>query len=373
MQDYDVIVVGAGPAGCAAARYAAAAGARTLLLDRRHEIGTPVRCGEFCPVLADIHAAFPRSGSLDELAAAIEVSTRLAIRESIVVSPWGRRTVVPLAGVVIDRGAFDRALAASAASAGAEVLPDTRVTGVDGLCVVTSRGTLSARVVIGADGPLSVVARDAGLPRVEDAAFGLQHVMAGVACDPATVEMHFGGLAPGGYAWVIPRGDGTANVGIGVRPAREAGLARSALDAFVRMLERRGGRPVARLRSAAKWIPVGGPLPVTVRGNVILAGDAAGQVIASNGGGIPTAAICGRIAGETAASHVRGRCALEDYERRWREALGAELGRALTTRRIFDVVSAWHPVQEAAMLLAGAQGIRNLMTCRPWYRTGPLA
>ncbi len=373
MKDYDVIVVGAGPAGSAAARYAAAGGARTLLLDRRREIGSPVRCGEFCPSLPEIRAMFPNAGDLEELAPGLAAATRLETQAAIVVSPGGRRTPVPLGGVVVDRGAFDRALADAAAAAGAEVAADTRVTAVEGSRVITEGGPLAARVVVGADGPLSATARSCGLPPPPAQALGLQHVVAGIACEPGTMEMHFGSFSPGGYAWVIPRGDGTANVGLGIRPARDVRRARAALEAFILARAERDGRPARRVRSAAKWIPVGGPLPVTARGSVLLAGDAAGQLMACNGGGIPTAAICGRIAGETAAAHVRGEAALETYDRRWREAIGAELRRALTTRRLFDVVSACDTVERIAMRLAGAQGMRNLMTCRAWWRAGPLA
>ena len=388
MKRYDVVVVGAGPAGSTAARFAALGRARTLLIERKSEVGRPVQCGEFLPAAAELRGMFPRVSGPDDLfdGALPFVTTRT--RALRIVSPSGRRYDVPFKGLVLDRAGFDRWLAQLAVRAGAELWTGTRVTALRGDIVETGRGDtfdelsvavlsmskggdVRARVVIGADGPKSVVGRDAGLPPLRHLAFGVQYLVRGLACDAEAVEMHFGPVARGGYAWVIPKGEGLANVGVGARPARDrASLRRMVLDPFVRTLEARCARRAEILRFTAGLIPVGGPREVTVRGNVLLAGDAAGHLMPCNGGGIPTAMICGRIAGEVAAAHVRDRIALPEYERRWRRAVGRELARAVTTRRIFDLVTRSPSATEFAMCFAGPGGMRGLFTCRPWYMVG---
>lgn len=370
MDTYDVVVAGAGPAGSTAARYAALGGARTLLIERRREVGTPVQCGEFLPTTAEMGRMFPRVSNLEELFGGIAPFVRVRTRLLRVFSPAGRAYDIPFGGLVIDRDRFDRSLAEAAVAAGVELRKDTRLTALRGNLVETSRGEVRARVVIGADGPRSVVARQAGFGRACGLAFGVQHLARGVVRDPGAVEMHFGAVAPGGYAWVIPKGDDLANVGLGVRPAKNRAALRGVLSQFVEMLEQRCGRRAERLRYTAGLIPVGGPRRRTVRGNVLLTGDAAGHLMPCNGGGVPTAVICGSLAGRAAAAHVREGLALSGYDRNWREAVGRELAHAATTRRIFDLVTRSCAVTELAMCTAGARGMRDLMTCRPWYRGG---
>ena len=364
---YDVIVVGAGPAGSTAARYAERGGARTLLIDRRREIGRPVQCGEFLPELEELERIFPRAGPLDALFPGLDSAVRTRTRSLRIFSPAGRAREIPFKGLVLDRERFDGRLAQAAEDAGAEVWKGTRVTALRGRVLETSRGKVRGRVIIGADGPRSIVARDGGFPAGCTFALGLQYLTRGLVRDPSAVEMYFGRVARGGYAWVIPKGGELANVGVGVRPASNGALARQALDAFVRTIERRRARSAKRLSFTAGFIPVGGPLSPTVRGNVLLAGDAAGQLMACNGGGIPTAAICGRIAGRAAAEYVRAGLFLSRYERLWRDACGQELETARTTRRIFDAVGRSPALTELAMAVSGGRGIRNLLTCLPWY------
>jgi flavin-dependent dehydrogenase len=80
--------------------------------------------------------------------------------------------------------------------------------------------------------------------------------------------------------------------------------------------------------------------------------------------------MCGRSAGEVAAAHVTCGTPLDEYERVWRRELGRELSRAVTTRRVFDVVTKSRTMTEWSMYVAGATGMRNLVMCRPWYCGG---
>ena len=127
-------------------------------------------------------------------------------------------------------------------------------------------------------------------------------------------EMFFGNLAPGGYAWIIPKAH-CANVGLGTWE-RFHGNLRSLYDKFLAAREITGGK------ATGGYVPVLGPIDRTVAGNVLLAGDSAGMVMATNGGGINVSMLAGRIAGQTAADHLLDGVPLAAYERRWRSALG---------------------------------------------------
>jgi flavin-dependent dehydrogenase len=86
----------------------------------------------------------------------------------------------------------------------------------------------------------------------------------------------------------------------------------------------------------AGLVPVGGAPASTATKDTLIAGDAAGHIIATNGGGISTAMIGGKIAGETAAEHLLGKCELEAYDRRWREQMGLEIRTAVYVRKLMD-------------------------------------
>ena len=111
--------------------------------------------------------------------------------------------------------------------------------------------------------------------------------------------MYFGNVAPGGYAWVIPKKEG-ANVGLGYSKRYARGELRLLLGEFLKL------RPMEAGKLNGKMVPMSGPIPSTVKGNALVVGDAAGQVMAVNGGGIPIAMICGRIAGQVAADRIQG-------------------------------------------------------------------
>ena len=142
-------------------------------------------------------ATFPKVPDLEGL---FEVPDTLVSRRMNLfrmIAPSGRYWDVPFAGYTTDRDRFDKFLSEKARKAGAEVRTSVRVTGVEGNEVITDQGRLSAKVVIGADGPLSTVARSLGFPRNKD----MYPAVTGQAegdFDPI-MEMHFGrsGRTPG--------------------------------------------------------------------------------------------------------------------------------------------------------------------------------
>ncbi|MBA7473266.1 hypothetical protein ES707_08601 [subsurface metagenome] len=347
----DVIVVGAGPAGSTAARYAAEAGLDVLLIDKKREIGLPVCCGEFNASPAVLAEALPNAPGIDELFPLDPGLIQRAIRGFVVTSPKGREYEFDLSGYTVNRDAFDRHFADAAVREGAVLSPDTTFLGREGRRVRTSRGDIETGIVVAADGPLSPVCRSVGMEHSAVLAPAITCRVDGEFGD--CLRLFFGSsVAPGGYAWVFPK-RGCANVGLGVqRPA-------TPVPVLLRAFLSRNGFAARDIQ--AGFVPVSGPIRETVRENVLAVGDAAGHVVASNGGGIATAMICGRLAGLAAASHLLHGEPLGTYEREWRSAVGRELLAAARMKRMADRVLGSDFLLEQAMGMLGSRGIRNVI------------
>lgn len=349
-----MIVVGAGPAGSTAARYAARRGMKVLLLERRRVVGVPVQCGEYVAGNREVRAIFPTVTDLEDLMTAPQ---RVRQRDTDVLrlwSPEGRHWDVPFEGFTVRRDLMDQGIADEAVAEGAELRTSTNVLKVRGNEVSTDRGAFAAKVIIGADGPNSRVAIGAGLPQpVTGPAMSCN-----VKGDFSSVtDLWFGSLAPGGYAWAIPK-DGEANVGLGAWQHFDGNLNRL-FETFLR----RQGYPVTK--ATGGHVPVLGPIDRTVNPPTLLVGDAAGHVMATNGGGINVSMICGRIAGLTAADHVQDGLPLETYEGRWRAAAAGPLVRGAKIKRLADLFFGSDRRLNLAMRLLGPRRMARAIRCQP--------
>ena len=287
----DVLVIGGGPSGLVAAREAVSSNPalEVLLIERDRAFGAPVRCGE--GVGATGIAEF-----LDPVGA-----PWVARRITRVVFIAPDRTEVRLAegdvGYVLDRTRFEPALAAEAGSQGAELWLGTEATGMRRAgerWEVSARGrggelTISARIVIGADGVESLVGRWAGIDtRVpsRDMESCAQYVVQGIDFDPDAFYLHFGEqVAPSGYAWIFPKDVGVANVGLGIVALKGGGRsAREWLDRYVDTYFPTGTRTAFTVGG----VIVHTTIKRTVADGVLLCGDAAHMVNPLSGGGIVT-------------------------------------------------------------------------------------
>ena len=322
-ESYDVVVVGGGPGGCQAARTAAEGGVSVLVVEKDPDIGSPVRCAEGVS-----------TRSLQEFYEPDPSFCRQFINEFHLVAPNG--THVEVAGVgegyILDRKIFDRRVAEDAVRAGAQIVTNTNAIGArrvgDRVAVrLESRGEVLARVMVGADGTESRAGRWLGLRTfcpLHDMETAAQYLVAGIDTPPNRMEMHFGSsVAPGGYFWIFPKGNGVANVGLGI--SGDHGAAHTAFFYLDRMLERHWPN-ASILGRTMGGVPCTGGVKEIVGDNVMLVGDAAHQANPLTGGGITNAMKAGRIAGRVVAEAIRsGDCTrrgLRAYHDEWEDVLG---------------------------------------------------
>lgn len=333
MPDYDVIIVGGGPAGVAAAKSSAEAGAKTLLLEREPAIAAWKPCGEATSI-----ETFTDMG--------LKADYPLIVRKAnaMVFSPNGKYVTINQEGYAINKTFFLQEVASKAAQAGAEIHVRESFESFErdggGIKVKTSSNIYSSSVIIGADGYHSAVAKVAGIREKSEPIPTVQYIMANVKLNhPNSVRFYLGeSVAPRGYAWIFPKTDDIAEVGIGVRGA----VAKQYLDRFVRAhadeLER---ARIIDYRGAP--VPIGGLIKDAVRDNLILAGDAAGTVIPFTGAGIHASLIAGMVAGRVAAkSSLEGDVSaqrLSEFYSAYDDPWGRRIRSSLKAMKVFERAS----------------------------------
>ena len=329
MRSVDVLVVGLGPAGSAAAAAAARGGARVLGVDKRHAVGLPVQCAEFIPRPLGHYAQ--SDGVLQQ-----------TIEGMLTVLPSGTAIHSGFPGLMIDRAAFDQALAEEARGAGAALALGTQLVRIDvGHRQATLRGaageeTMSYRLLVAADGPHSMVAKSLGLEELETVQTRQYTVLLKAAY--RDTDIWLSPEYPGGYAWLFPKGR-LANLGLGVDKRLRADL-KNPLDALHRRLtaEGRVGEEIVCRTGGA--IPVGGLRASLVVDGTLFVGDAAGLTHPITGAGIAAAVISGERAGRAAAEYLGGDMnALDDFEGDVRDQFEASLTRAAECRR--EMLAGW--------------------------------
>jgi digeranylgeranylglycerophospholipid reductase len=338
-QRYDVVVVGGGPAGSAAALTAAQEGAAVLLLERKREVGRPVRCAEGVPA-----RKFKSLVEFDEKWRSAVVNGGVGHSPSDITV----RRDYPEVGYILDREVFERDLLGRAAAAGAATLlaaevRDVRVgdggAEVDVVYDERLAGTVPCGAVVGADGVESVVGRKAGLATAlvpGDVNACAEYILAGAREEyPDYIHFFLGRCyAPGGYAWVFPKGHGLHTVGVGITPTEADGHGPfHYLDAFVG--RRFPGAKVVAVRSGA--VPAAKPLPKIANDRVALAGDAARQSDPFSGEGICQALMAGQFAASAVCRGLgNGDLAreLRGYQEEWMSVYGDRYKQHYKVRRV---------------------------------------
>jgi len=367
-----------------AAIAAAERGASVLVFDKKTTIGAPVRCGEFFPCKEEMLDLLPGSrdfAHLFEMPPDAITNTCETLR---MFSPRGKCWEFPFRAHVLDRVVLEQHMAKEAHKLGAETRlgRTVRVFESDSKIRVgtSEQDSFEAQVVIAADGFPSVAAESGGLScdryaLPENVAINYQYVMDGLDIESDVTEMYMGNsIAPGGYGWIIPKSSTTANIGIGIRTTFKCGRGKDRLDHFVHSYPLTAGKlHSSRIRTMiADVLPVDGAVSTTYSERILLAGDAAGMVMPTNGGGIPIAMVSGRIAGEVAALHVKKNEPLSTYETRWKKAFGHELTASTRMRRFADVFMPHDVLFDCTLRILGTAGIKRIVTCKIPRRVGIL-
>ena len=174
--------------------------------------------------------------------------------------------------------------------------------------------------------------------------------------------------SPGGYGWIIPKGHGRANVGIGIREpyVRRDWQIRDLLTGFIEknaVASKRlaGGNKASMIGDS---LPVDGPLSRTYSDRVMAVGDAAGMVMPTNGGGIQTALITGDLAAEAAVNYFEHQTPLSNYEASWREQIGLEMENSKLMRQASDRVMAHGFLFDLMLRMMGTKRISDVIMCQ---------
>ena len=339
MENYDAIVVGAGPAGSACACLLSQQGVKVLLLDKAKFPRDKV-CGDAIGGKA--------LSVLEKLGATEELRQKGFQRSSGLVfsSPNGNEAEIPLAsansGFVCKRQDYDniifqRAKKACTALEGAEaaglLFEGKRVSGVK---VKMQNGTLQdffANVVIGADGATSLVARKAGVfsSKAAHTCSAVRGYYKGVGGLRGNVEIHFLPECMPGYFWIFPLSDDEANVGVGMllsdMLAHKKNLQKVLEDCMKN--KRFGSRfSGAQLQGAiGGWsIPLASARRTCSGNGFVLIGDAASLVDPFSGEGIGNGMLSASIAADTLAQAAKAGQVSEEKCKEYERALWLEIG-----------------------------------------------
>jgi digeranylgeranylglycerophospholipid reductase len=307
---YDVLVIGAGPAGGSAALHCARNGLKTIVIEEHDKVGEPVHCGECLSLFATIN-------------------TNIKIPEEVISShvngiriiwPNGKGTILNEKGFVLEKHLFEQWLVGEATKAGAELRLSTRADNIkkeNGIWEVeTGKGVFKAKILIDASGVASVVSRKIGLNNRFEAVIGIQYELKGIERDNYIDFYIWPKLAPHGYLWMIPKKDTRANVGL---VTTDRNKAKAYNEMFI---EKKGWKDKERIKVFGGLIPASGPVKNTYAEGLILVGDAAGFTSPLFEGGSHLGLKSGKFAAEVAKEAIEkndfSKEMFSKYEKLWK-------------------------------------------------------
>jgi len=339
---YDAVIVGGGVAGSMTGKLIAEHGYKVLILEEHHEVGKPVQCAGL--VTQRIFDIVPENGCVLN-----------AVRGAKIYSPGCQELLIDAKrtkAFVIDRVKFDQNLLTMALHKGCELK-----LGAKALVAKYSGGNISVKMLsdgkvqgvtckllIGADGVQSRVSSWFGLKRPNEIVSGFGAELTGVRMDPRFVEIYLGNnVAPNFFAWVIPK---TKTVTDGRVPARVGLACAKSTHCAYEYYHKLFTHPILgpKLIESKPIHYIAGGIPIGMVGksytnNLMLVGDAAGQVKPTSGGGVYTSIVCARFCAETAVQALEKNTlssrALSAYQKRWLDEIGKELKRGLRLHKVY--------------------------------------
>jgi digeranylgeranylglycerophospholipid reductase len=381
---YDLLVIGGGPGGAWAAKTAAEKGLSVLMVEKRPAPGAPVRCAE--GVGKNLLKEFLKP---DERWVASEIERAHVIAPDGFVMEMNPDKAGSEVGYVLNRKIFDRELVWQAAAAGADIQVKTRAfspvmeNGVVKGALLEYNGTVTevkADLTIAADGVESKFSRWCGIDTtvpLREMETCAQYLMTGIDIDPHATEFFTGNeIAPAGYVWIFPKGEKTANVGIGIggdRGGKPGIRPKDYLDRFVQKHFPDG----KTIELIAGGVSICRPLECTVADGLMIVGDAARVSDPLTGGGIYGALYTGKTAVDVGAEAIAqgdvSKKALMKYDETWRESyLGKALERNYQIKEVFvklnddDLNAILHSVAKMNLSEFNTLSlIKNIITANP--------
>lgn len=343
MEEWDVVVVGAGPAGLCAAIELMKENLKVIVLDRKQEIGCPKRCAEGLSLrwFKKMNLKPKKEWAVNE------------IKGAELYAPNGKSIKMKtqkIQGFVLERKMFEKYLAIEAVKKGAKILLKNQVVSAErkenGVELNVEENKIIkkifCKIVIACDGVDSLTAKMLGMNTkldLKETDSGYQYEMTGIkGYDEKLLHLFFGtNVAPRGYIWIFPKRKGTANVGIGIG-AYEKETAKYYLDKWIET--QKGLKNGSIIEVNAGVIPVGGFLEKMHADHLLVAGDAGHMVDPIHGGGIGIAMEGGRLAGKHAIIALKSKKFLEKdlekYTKEWYDISGHHLMRRLKGRHLLE-------------------------------------
>ena len=326
---YDIIVVGGGPTGSMSAFEAARAGNSVCVLEKTRDIGYPVRCGEAVGHSGLMQFTNPKK---NWIASKIKSIQLVSPNKTSIDINFKKET-----GYILNRRVFDYDLSKMAVDVGAEVYTKAYVEDlviIDG-CVKGVKVNLLdenieilSDIVIGADGIDSRIGRWGGLKtsvKMKDMESCVQYSVSNVNINQEQMRMYVGSeFAPGGYLWIFPKGDRSANIGIGIsgKYSKEQS-AKTYLDKFMK-----NNYPDASiLTTVCGGVPCPKPMREPIGEGLMLAGDAAHQVNPMTGGGIISGMKGGAIAGIVASESIKSKDYSKNFLKKYPQRMLQDFGK----------------------------------------------
>jgi len=344
----EAVVVGGGPAGSFTAWTLSRLGVETTVFEEHAEIGVPSHCAGHLSI-----RSLKNMGLYPLPKGIVENTFSAANFHSPKGAPFSVRLERPVT-CALNRELFDKFLAEKAEAAGARYRMGSRVRSlilddgfVKGVNIERAGGVESfeAKVVVDAEGISSRFVKEAGLtaPKREGLVYAVEAEMENARnLEMDAVEVFLGNdYAPGFYAWIIPRLDGTAKVGLATKKGNPKELLQRLILKHTVASKLLDGTRVKRM--SFHPITLGGPVPKAYANVFLAVGDAASQVKPTTGGGVIFGLTCAQIAAETAVKAIRrndvGSGFLRQYQERCSDRLGFDFAVMLRIRRFLDSLS----------------------------------
>lgn len=326
---FDVIVIGAGPVGCKTAELLGKKGIKVLVLEEHPEIGKPVQCAGLVS-----HRIF----ELSEVSKDVIVNTvnraRFYTSKKNYLELKSKNDVY-----VIDRKKFDKELSERVKSSGVKIKTSTKF---ENYCkketfleVKTVKDDFQTKLLVGADGPNSTVARAAALKLPNNILVGLQTTVKS-NFDVDTTELWFDKkISPDFFGWVIPENENWARIGLAT--------SRNSMEYFKRFLRMRVGTKV-KCRDNVSGVIRYGLIKKSVNDHVLLVGDASSQVKPFSGGGLIYGLIGAKFAAEACMKCLEkerydSKFLEENYDVVWKKKLSLPIRKGLIMNKLIHSFS----------------------------------